>query len=61
MSVGNHGCGIWILDGAQPLIHTNRISECGDSGIAFVSNSDLDHDSQQLHAQFLQQEQHQVI
>eukprot|EP00794_Sanderia_malayensis_P012332 gene12332-13605_t len=58
---GNNGCGIWILDGAQPLIHTNRISDCGDSGIAFVSNSDMDHDYQQLHAQFLQQEQHQDI
>ena len=55
--VGNSGCGVWILTVSKPLIYGNRITDCGDSGVALVSNSDLHHDNQQLNSQFLQSEQ----
>ena len=55
--VGNSGCGVWILTVSKPLINGNRIADCGDSGVALVSNSDLHHDNQQLNSQFLQSEQ----
>ena len=42
---------------SKPLINGNRIADCGDSGVALVSNSDLHHDNQQLNSQFLQSEQ----
>jgi len=60
---GNSGCGIWVLDGSHPLIHSNRISNSGKSGIAFVHDSDQEHETQELitlspihsrHAQFQQ-------
>ena len=54
---GNSGCGVWILTVAKPLIYGNRITACGDSGVALVSNSDLHHDNQQLSSQFVQSEQ----
>lgn len=54
---GNSGCGVWILTVSKPLIYGNRIAECGDSGVALVSNSDLHHDNQQLSSQFVQSEQ----
>ena len=54
---GNSGCGVWILTVSKPLIYGNRISDCGDSGVALVSNSDLHHDNQQLSSQFVQSEQ----
>lgn len=54
---GNSGCGVWILTVSKPLIYGNRIADCGDSGVALVSNSDLHHDNQQLSSQFVQSEQ----
>ena len=54
---GNSGCGVWILTVSKPLIYGNRIADCGDSGVALVSNSDLHHDNQQLSSQFAQSEQ----
>ncbi|KAM7442218.1 hypothetical protein ABFA07_008853 [Porites harrisoni] len=54
---GNSGCGVWILTVSKPLIYGNRIANCGDSGVALVSNSDLHHDNQQLSSQFSQSEQ----
>ena len=54
---GNSGCGVWILTVSKPLIYGNRIADCGDSGVALVSNSDLHHDNQQLSSQFSQSEQ----
>lgn len=42
---------------SKPLIYGNRIVDCGDSGVALVSNSDLHHDNQQLSSQFAQSEQ----
>lgn len=44
----NSGCGIWILDGSHPLIHSNVITNSGNSGIAFVNNSDHEHEKQKL-------------
>ena len=57
---GNSGCGVWVLTISKPVIYGNRIGNCGDSGIAFVGNSDVHHDNQQLSLQFLQQDQDQV-
>lgn len=54
---GNSGCGVWILTVSKPLVYGNRIVDCGDSGVALVSNSDLHHDNQQLSSQFAQSEQ----
>ena len=48
---------MWILTVSKPLIYGNRIADCGDSGVALVSNSDLHHDNQQLSSQFSQSEQ----
>ena len=42
------------------MIYNNRIGDSGDSGIAFVGNSDFHHDNQQLNSQFIQQDQDQV-
>ena len=44
--IGNSGCGIWILDGSHPLVHSNQIIYSGSNGIAFVSSSDVEHDRQ---------------
>ncbi|EDO29952.1 predicted protein, partial [Nematostella vectensis] len=57
---GNSGCGVWVLTIAKPVIYGNRIGESGDSGIAFVSNSDLHHDNQQLTSPVVQLDQDQV-
>jgi len=56
-NTGNSGCGVWILTVSKPLIYGNRIADCGDSGVALVSNSDLHHDNQQLSSQFAQSDQ----
>ena len=52
----NCGCGIWVLDGSHPLIHSNRVLRSGDSGIAFVNMSDNEHDNQPLNLQFMDQD-----
>ncbi|KAK3699562.1 hypothetical protein QZH41_014273 [Actinostola sp. cb2023] len=57
--MGNSGCGIWLLTISKPVIYGNRIGDSGDSGVAFVSNSDIIHENQQLSSQFVQQEQDQ--
>lgn len=43
--IGNSGCGVWILIVFKFFIYGNRIVDCGDSGVAFVSNSDFYYDN----------------
>ena len=38
--------GIWV--GSHPLIHSNRIKDSGDTGIAFVNDIDPEHETQQI-------------
>ena len=46
--LGNNGCGIWVLDESHALIHSNRIKDSGNTGIAFVNDTDPEHETQQI-------------
>ena len=46
--LGDNGWGIWVLDESHPLIHSNRIKDSGNTGIAFVNDTDPEHETQQI-------------
>ena len=50
--LGNNECGIWVLDGSHPLIHSNRIKDSGENGIAFVNDTDPEHETQQIRSHY---------